>query len=100
MPRYYAEKIYKREKRVSELLPSSPSKAKIVVSSALSRALAYRAQMLAFDRYLEALQSIQADSYKQNQSFRCSEISTLVSRDFKAKQSLLTWYSKNARGYV
>lgn len=100
MPRYYAEKIYKRQKRVSDILTSAVSKKTIVAHTALSRALAYRAQTLATERYFEALQQNGTDSYEQNKNYYCSEVSTLLARDEKAKQSLLTWYTKNSRGYV
>lgn len=95
MPRYYAEKIYKTER--SNPLDSS-SKAKVVASSALYRALADRAQELRWIMYNEALEANKTDSDSGYKNLVLSEMVSFVERDSKAKQSLYTYYTKQRSG--
>lgn len=90
MPRYYAEKIFKSEQRLHPL--ESHSKAKVLVKSPLSVALANRA----FDLRCEL--SEQAFRCHPNEPFKqvvLSEDSTLLRRSYKAQQSLQAFYQRS-----
>lgn len=93
MPRYYAEKIYKKE---IPLGIDKRSKKKIVVNTPLSVALANRAFQLRCQCDSEALRANTFDSVsKAFLDARLSEMFSLADRNRKAKQSLQSFYQRS-----
>lgn len=90
MPRYYSDKIYKDEVFKHPLNPSS--KAKTLVNSSLSIALANRAFLLRCKRIDEALESYRLQVSSPYEALLVSESSTALSRNYKAEQSLRSFY--------
>lgn len=97
MPRYYSDKIFNHqvEKYAIKTVFNYRSEAKSMVKSALSRALADRAFLLRCLRDSDALAANEGNGVSAYLATRLSESSTLLSRDFKAKQSLQAFYQRS-----
>lgn len=92
MPRYYAEKLFKKEIPLGIV---EGSKKKIMVNTPLSVALANRAFELRCQHIDEALESLRCQVSSPYEAFMVSESCTLVSRNYKAQQSLRTFYQRS-----
>lgn len=92
MPRYYVDKLFKKEIPLGIV---EGSKKKIMVNTSLSVALANRAFDLRCKRIDEALDSFRGQVPSPFEAFMVSESSTLISRNYKAQQSLRTFYQRS-----
>ena len=93
MPRFYSDKIFKYEVFKHPL--DSSSKAKTLVYSALSVALANRAFELRCKSIDESLESFRCQVSSPFEAFMVSEASSLISRNYKAQQSLRSYYQRS-----
>lgn len=100
MPRYYAEKIYKGVKPAHPFARRCSIKTRqetslVMVETALSRALADRAQALRWEFHLQQLEQNKDDGYNGYKKSLLSETISLVQRDSEAKNSLVSFYRKS-----
>lgn len=100
MPRYYAEKIFKGNPRVvlefgAEGNRKAQKTKSRMVSTALSRALADRAQDLRWESYLRQLEQNKDDGYNGYKKSLLSETFELEQRNIAAKNSLVSFYRKS-----
>lgn len=89
MPRYYADKIFKKEIPLGIV---NGSKKKIVVKTSLSVALANRAWLLRCERDNATRIANSMDGHSGFEKTALSEAVGLLERDSKAKQSLFRFY--------
>lgn len=92
MPRYYQDKIYKYEVSLSSL---TGSKKKTLVASALSVALADRTFRLRCENFDSALEVSKSSFSSPFEVSRFSESFSFLSRNYKAQQSLQSFYQRS-----